>query len=178
MTLACPTSTAYYVPHSYHEGHLVAAIEQVLLRFPFYGATTKSITNCCVGGAPVGASNECHALSGIAICGWAPHRPPPGTAHHHSMSDKTSPAQNGLFERFIRTLKEEPVDYSEYVNFDDALSQIKHWLEVTYMREYIHQALDYLTPVAFQMAAWAKPRYPLLSPTVLFQKNRRTTISL
>lgn len=81
-----------------------------------------------------------------------------------SMSDKASPTQNGLVERFIRSLKEEHVDYSEYDNFDDALSQIRHWLEVVYMRERIHQALDYLTPVEFEMAARAKARYPLLSP--------------
>jgi hypothetical protein len=36
-TLACPTSTAYYVPQNRDESDLVAAIEQVRLRFPFYG---------------------------------------------------------------------------------------------------------------------------------------------
>ena len=86
---------------------------------------------------------------------------------HHvkiSMSDKASPTQNGLVERFMRTVKEEHVDYSEYTNFDDAYRQIGHWLEVVYMRERIHQALDYLTPVEFEMAARATARYPLLSP--------------
>ena len=78
------------------------------------------------------------------------------------MSDKASPTQNGLVERFRRTLKEEHVDYSEYRNFDDAFSQIQHWLEVVYMRERIHHALDYLTPV--EMAARAKARYPLFAP--------------
>lgn len=79
------------------------------------------------------------------------------------MSDKARPTQNSLVERFIRTLKEEHVDYSEYNNFEDALSQIKHWLEVVYMHERIHQALDYCTPVEFEMAARAKARYPLLT---------------
>ena len=36
-TLDCPTSTTYYVSRSQDESQLVAAIEQVLLRFPFYG---------------------------------------------------------------------------------------------------------------------------------------------
>jgi transposase InsO family protein len=36
-TLECPTSTAYYVARSKDESDLVGAIEQVLLRFPFYG---------------------------------------------------------------------------------------------------------------------------------------------
>ncbi len=81
-----------------------------------------------------------------------------------SMSDKASPSQNGLIERFMRTVKEEHVDYSEYNNFEDAFGQIKHWLEVVYMRERIHQALDYLTPVEFEVAARANARYPLLAP--------------
>jgi transposase InsO family protein len=36
-TLECPTSTVYYAPQNRDESHLVGAIEQVLLRFPFYG---------------------------------------------------------------------------------------------------------------------------------------------
>jgi putative transposase len=67
-------------------------------------------------------------------------------------------------ERFIRTLKEEHVDYSEYNDFEDAYHQLKHWLEVVYRRERIQQALDYLTPVEFEVAARAKARYPRLAP--------------
>lgn len=36
-TLECPTSTVYYVPQNRDESDRVGAIEQVLLRFPFYG---------------------------------------------------------------------------------------------------------------------------------------------
>ncbi|MBZ0302949.1 MAG: integrase core domain-containing protein [Anaerolineae bacterium] len=75
-----------------------------------------------------------------------------------SMSAKASPTQNGLVERFIRTLKEEHVDYREYSDFDDAFGQIRHWLEVVYVRERIHQTLDYRTPVEFEVASWAKAR--------------------
>jgi transposase InsO family protein len=35
--LDCPTSTSYYGPQNRDESDLVGAIEQVLLRFPFYG---------------------------------------------------------------------------------------------------------------------------------------------
>lgn len=63
-----------------------------------------------------------------------------------SMSDKGEPSQNGIAERFMRTLKEEHVDYSEYRDFDDAYRQIAHWLEVEYMSERIHSALGYRTP--------------------------------
>jgi transposase InsO family protein len=83
---------------------------------------------------------------------------------HISMSDKASPTQNGLVERFMRTVKEEHVDYSEYQDFEDAEKQLKHWLEVVYMTERIHEALDYLTPAEFEAVALAG-RYTLLNPT-------------
>jgi putative transposase len=59
-----------------------------------------------------------------------------------SMSDKASPTQNGVVERFMRTVKEEHVDYSEYRDFEDACQQLKHWLEVVYMTERIQQSLQ------------------------------------
>jgi putative transposase len=80
-----------------------------------------------------------------------------------SMSDKASPTQNGLVERFMRTVKEEHVDYSEYRDFEDAEKQLKHWLEVIYMTERIHEALDYVTPAEFEVSALAG-RYTLLNP--------------
>ena len=264
-TLGCPTSTAYYVPHNRDESDLVGGIEQVLLRFPFYGyrkvhkellrrgVTTgehvvrrllreMGVTRS-VGKVRVQTTDSNHPhprypnrIKGLkltrpdqvwvadityirlgrrfiylavildaytrAVRGWALSRNldqqltldaldmalahgTPSIFHSDqgsqyaawlhtdrllerdvkiSMSDKASPAQNGLVERFMRTLKEEHVDYSEYHDFEDAFGQIRHWLEVVYMRERIHQALDYLTPVEFEMAAQAKARYPLLSP--------------
>jgi putative transposase len=82
---------------------------------------------------------------------------------HISMSDKASPTQNGLVERFMRTVKEEHVDYSEYRDFEDAYQQLKHWLEVIYMTKRIHEALDYVTPAEFEAGALAT-RYTLLNP--------------
>ncbi len=79
-----------------------------------------------------------------------------------SMSDKASPTQNGLVERFMRTVKEAHVDYSEYRDFEDAQKQLKHWLEVVYMTERIHEALDYVTPAEFEAVALAT-RYTLLN---------------
>lgn len=69
---------------------------------------------------------------------------------HISMSAVGQPTQNGLVERFIRTLKEEHVDFSDYYGYEDALSKIGHWLEVEYMTQRIHSALDYLTPAEFE----------------------------
>lgn len=79
-----------------------------------------------------------------------------------SMSDKGEPTQNGLAERFMRTLQEEHVDYTEYRDYEDALMQLRHWLEVDYMTEPIHSALDYKTPLEFELEAWANPPNPLL----------------
>lgn len=79
-----------------------------------------------------------------------------------SMADKASPTQNALAERFIRTVKEEQVDYADYRDFEDAYQQLKHWLEVEYMTERVHSSLHYLTPAEFEAAALARLN-PLLS---------------
>lgn len=78
-----------------------------------------------------------------------------------SMSDTGQPTQNSLAERFIGILKQEHVDYAEYDDYDDAFRQLQHWLEVEYMTERIHSALDYLTPAEFEAAALGQP-IPLL----------------
>lgn len=67
-----------------------------------------------------------------------------------SMSAVGRPMENGIVERFIRTFKEEHIDYTEYTDFADAYSQIAYWLEIEYMTERIHSALDYLTPAEFE----------------------------
>jgi putative transposase len=69
-----------------------------------------------------------------------------------SMSKRGCPTENGIVERFIRTLKEEHIDYTEYASFKDAVEQIEFWMEIEYMTERIHSALDYLTPSEFEMA--------------------------
>ena len=264
--LDCPLSTVYYAPGRHDESHLIAAIEQVLLRFPFYGyrKVHKALTRQgivvgehvvrrllrelgvtrSVGQVRVQTTDSNHPhprypnrIKGLtvkqpdqvwvadityirfgrrfiylavildaytrAVRGWALSRTidqqltvdaldmalangKPSIFHSDqgsqyaawlhtdrllslgvtiSMSDKASPTQNGIVERFMRTVKEEHVDYSAYDDFEDACCQLKHWLEVVYMTERIHQALDYVTPAEFEMAARAQVRYPLLSPT-------------
>ena len=70
-----------------------------------------------------------------------------------SMADKGCPTQNAIVERFIRTLKEEHIQYSEYRDFQDAARQLHHWLAVVYMAERPHQALNYATPGEFELAS-------------------------
>lgn len=69
-----------------------------------------------------------------------------------SMSAKGCPTENGIVERFIRTLKEEHIYYSDYESFEDAVEQIKFWLEEEYMRDRIHASLAYVTPFEFELA--------------------------
>lgn len=69
-----------------------------------------------------------------------------------SMSEPGCPTQNAFAERFMRTFKEEHVDYSDYVDFEDAHQQIGEWIEVIYMTQRVHSALDYLTPTEFEAA--------------------------
>jgi putative transposase len=70
-----------------------------------------------------------------------------------SMSDRGKPTQNAIAERFMRTLKDEHVDYADYTHFQEARLQIAHWLEVEYNTLRIHSALDYATPAEFEMSA-------------------------
>jgi putative transposase len=72
---------------------------------------------------------------------------------HISMSERGKPTQNGIAERFMRTLKDEHVDYADYADFQDAMRQIAHWLEVEYNTQRIHSTLDYATPAEFEMSA-------------------------
>jgi putative transposase len=60
--------------------------------------------------------------------------------------------ENGYAERFMRTIKEEEVDLSEYRDFADAHSQIGVFIQDVYMTKRIHSALGYLTPVEFENA--------------------------
>jgi len=60
--------------------------------------------------------------------------------------------ENGYAERFMRTIKEEEVDLSEYHDFADANRQIGVFIQDVYMTKRIHSALGYLTPVEFENA--------------------------
>jgi len=67
-----------------------------------------------------------------------------------SMAEIGEATQNGYAERLIRTVKEEEVDLSDYLDFADAYHQIGRFLEDVYMHKRIHSSLGYLTPVEFE----------------------------
>jgi putative transposase len=71
-----------------------------------------------------------------------------------SMAAVGKAEENGYAERLMRTIKEEEVELSEYLDFRDALNQIGHFVEDVYMTKRIHSSLGYLTPVEFETDWW------------------------
>jgi transposase InsO family protein len=69
-----------------------------------------------------------------------------------SMASVGKAEENGYAERFMRTIKEEEVDLSDYRDFADAACQIGRFIEDVYNHKRIHSALGYLTPVEFELA--------------------------
>ena len=68
------------------------------------------------------------------------------------MARRGCPTENGIIERFVRTLKKEHIDYTKYASFNDAVVQIEFWMEIEYMTESFHSTLDYLKPSEFELA--------------------------
>jgi len=69
-----------------------------------------------------------------------------------SMAAVGKAEENGYAERFMRTIKEEEVDLSEYCDFSDANHQIGIFIQDVYMTKRIHSSLGYLTPTEFEEA--------------------------
>lgn len=72
-----------------------------------------------------------------------------------SMADVGEAWQNGYAERLIRTIKEDEVDLSEYIDYHDAYHQLGRFLDDVYMYKRIHSSLGYLTPAEFE-EQWRK----------------------
>jgi putative transposase len=73
-----------------------------------------------------------------------------------SMSRRGNPYDNARAERFMRTLKQEEVYGTEYLDLEDARSRIGDFLEQVYNRQRLHSALRYLTPEEFEQACAAR----------------------
>ncbi len=77
---------------------------------------------------------------------------------HHiqiSMAAIGKAEENGYAERFMRTIKEEEVDLSDYHDFADAYEQIGCFIDDVYQTKRIHSSLGYLTPAEFETSYWA-----------------------
>jgi putative transposase len=67
-----------------------------------------------------------------------------------SMAEVGEPTQNGYAERLMRTIREEEVNLSDYLDYADAYRQLGRFLDDVYMHKRIHSSLGYLTPVEFE----------------------------
>jgi transposase InsO family protein len=63
-----------------------------------------------------------------------------------SMSRPGNPYDNAWAESFMKTLKVEEVNGSNYLNLKDAKSRIGTFIEEVYNKQRLHSALDYRTP--------------------------------
>jgi putative transposase len=68
-----------------------------------------------------------------------------------SMSRAGCPYDNAMAESFMKTLKSEQVDASDYRDLDHARSDIGAFIEEVYNRHRLHSALDYLSPMEFEI---------------------------
>lgn len=80
-----------------------------------------------------------------------------------SMAAVGKAEENSYVERFMRTVKEEEVDLSEYQDFADAHKQVGRFIEDVYMTRRIHSSLGYLTPTEFE-ANYLSAREPFEIP--------------
>jgi len=68
-----------------------------------------------------------------------------------SMARKGNPYDNAFAESFIKTLNVEEVYLNEYETFEDALRNIRHFIEKVYNEKRLHSALDYRSPDQFEL---------------------------
>jgi transposase InsO family protein len=119
------------------------------------GDLTQTALRRALAGPPVRTPEIHHSDQGVqyAASGYVRMLMEAGAAI--SMAEVGAAWQNGYAERVIRTIKEEEVDLSEYVDYNDAYQQIGRFLDEVYQQKRIHSSLGYLTPAEFE-AQWVE----------------------
>lgn len=69
-----------------------------------------------------------------------------------SMSRPGNPYDNAKAESFMKTLKQEEVNGSNYLNLNHARREIGTFIETVYNRQRLHSALDYLSPEEYELS--------------------------
>jgi putative transposase len=67
-----------------------------------------------------------------------------------SNSRKAYPYDNAFVESFFKTLKIEEVYLNEYEDFEDAMKNIKQFIEDVYNEKRMHSSLGYMSPLEFE----------------------------
>ena len=67
-----------------------------------------------------------------------------------SMSRKGNVYDNAFAESFMKTLKVEEVYLNDYETFEDALKNIKHFIEKVYNAKRLHSGIGYVSPNKFE----------------------------
>ena len=93
-----------------------------------------------------------------------------------SMSRPGNPWDNAWAESFMKTLKVEEVDGRRYRNFDHARLLIGSFIEELYNGERLHSALDYRSPIEFELeiekGPFEFPKPKSAMPPVLSEGDR------
>jgi putative transposase len=74
-----------------------------------------------------------------------------------SMSRKANPWDKAQAESFMATLKKEEVYLSNYETFEEAQVRLPRFIDQVYNRERRHSALEYLSPVEFELTSKQPP---------------------
>jgi putative transposase len=78
-----------------------------------------------------------------------------------SMSRPGCPYDNAMAESFMKTLKAEEINATIYQNIGHARSTIGGFIDDVYNRQRLHSALDYLSPVEFELASLTATSTPV-----------------